>query len=551
MTVKSEGHIAFWLVLWATVFGLTIVYAIDNAEGAWTANTYNTTTQVIHNQGKDSFIHTKDDQYAVVYTSSSDDLWCAHKSTTGGSWEYALIDGSYGTYRTVGVVCSSNNTLVAWVQRTESGTPKGYAYVKWPGDDWDTWTAYYVYGVSGFSVQDLAINNTDDICLMSSYGSNTYARIFNLTTKTVTATSTTFYGGSNAYSRVEANQSGDFWVLAAGYGSNLYFRDYNKTIGAITITGYWYYPELVCLSNDRFGFTAYYVFGALQRYVYWAYQHTHAGGFTKVIIDAQPGTHSWTYPKCGITQDSLTVWAFGLDSTDTKLYDWHASWNAVAATWQSSENEISSGSTYYALGASNSVWPRTAGVSWCQPKTGQAFHVFYETGATDTSQIWTQGISWTPDLTTDWPSITTAALPEGTYGTHYSYSLSKSGGTAPFTWSILSGPAWLSIGASNGTIYGDPTGVGTTAVTIKLEDAIPRPTQKEFSLKINPAVADGLGDVTETFSAEDLELASLWLILAITAIGVGLAREYKKITNPPKEEYYVKVARNLYRKRYR
>lgn len=528
MTVRSEGWIAFWLVLWATVFGLTIVYAVDNAEGAWTANTYNSSTDLSAVYGRDKFVHTKDDQYAVAYVSSADELWIAHKPTTGGSWEYGEIATSYDTYQVVGVLCSSNNTLIVCAIRDE-GTPLvARAYVKWPGDDWDTWNAYLVKSVSGLVLEDCAINNTDDICLTMRWGSNLYASIFNLTTKTVTSTSTTFHASATAYGVCAANQSGDFFILYGNFAGNLYMRDYNKTLGAVTITGYWYYPDLVCLPNDRFGATAYYVFGGATRNVYWMYQNTHNGAWTKVIIETQAATDTWTYPKCLISQDSTTVWAIGFNSVDTIVYDWHAAWNAAEATWQASENVAAGATTAWPLGGSNSVWPKTAGISWCQPKTGQATNFRTEAGAADSMQIWTQGDTWTPDLTTDWPSITTVSLPEGTYGTHYSYTLSRSGGTAPFTWSILSGPAWLNIGASNGTIYGDPTGVGTTSVEIKLEDAIPRSDQDTFSLKINPATTPTSSRVV-TISADDLHLAELWFILVVAATAVGVIREFKKI----------------------
>jgi hypothetical protein len=307
-------------------------------------------------------------------------------------------------------------------------------------------------------------------------------------------------------------------------------RDLNKTLGAVTITGYWYYPDLVCLPNDRFGAIAYYVFGAVSRELYWMYQNAHNGAWTKVIIETKPGTDSWTYPKVMISQGSTQVYIIGYHSTGDDVLEWNAAYNAVAGTWQASETIIAETHTGWGLGASNSVWPKTSGISWCQPKTGQAVHFRTEDGSPDLMQIWTQSVTWTPDLTTDWPEITTAGLDQGTYGVLYSFGMSKSGGTAPFEWTIVSGPIWLSIGLATGILSGTPTGVGTFVVEIQLADVIPRTDTESFNLKINSAVTEGGSEPTEGFSAEDLELASLWLILAIAAIGVGLAREFKRFT---------------------
>jgi len=68
-------------------------------------------------------------------------------------------------------------------------------------------------------------------------------------------------------------------------------------------------------------------------------------------------------------------------------------------------------------------------------------------------------------------SINSTALPSGTTGSAYSQTLSASGGTPSYTWSILSGslPAGLTL-SSTGAISGTPTTSGTFAFGIAVSD---------------------------------------------------------------------------------
>ena len=68
-------------------------------------------------------------------------------------------------------------------------------------------------------------------------------------------------------------------------------------------------------------------------------------------------------------------------------------------------------------------------------------------------------------------AIASSSLPSGTVGTAVSTTLSASGGTTPYTWSITSGslPAGLSL-ASSGAISGKPTASGTANFTVTVKD---------------------------------------------------------------------------------
>jgi hypothetical protein len=73
-------------------------------------------------------------------------------------------------------------------------------------------------------------------------------------------------------------------------------------------------------------------------------------------------------------------------------------------------------------------------------------------------------------------AITTTSLPAASINVAYSATVNESGGVAPFTWSIASGPKWLNLGSSTSSsvnLTGTPAAsdAGTSAVAIKVTDA--------------------------------------------------------------------------------
>ena len=105
-------------------------------------------------------------------------------------------------------------------------------------------------------------------------------------------------------------------------------------------------------------------------------------------------------------------------------------------------------------------------------------------------------------------NITTTSLPGGASNIPYSSTLTASGGTTPYTWSISSGslPSGLSLNTSTGVISGTPTATGTFAFTAQVSDSSnpEQTTSQALSITINtqasssiwpantvPGVADG------------------------------------------------------------
>jgi hypothetical protein len=98
--------------------------------------------------------------------------------------------------------------------------------------------------------------------------------------------------------------------------------------------------------------------------------------------------------------------------------------------------------------------------------------------------------------------ITTSSLPGGTvYAKHaakYSAQLTASGGSAPYTWKLVSGsgtlPAGLKLSHSTGVISGKPTTAGTSSFAVEMY-AAPSPSApqteaiswKELSITTAPA----------------------------------------------------------------
>ncbi len=86
----------------------------------------------------------------------------------------------------------------------------------------------------------------------------------------------------------------------------------------------------------------------------------------------------------------------------------------------------------------------------------------------DTNNVNTCGVSICPIIT-----VNPASLPNGSVGTPYSQTVSASGGTSPYTFSISSGslPTNLLLNGATGAITGTPTTVGTFTFTITATDA--------------------------------------------------------------------------------
>ena len=111
------------------------------------------------------------------------------------------------------------------------------------------------------------------------------------------------------------------------------------------------------------------------------------------------------------------------------------------------------------------------------------------------------------------PSMNFAAPPGGWTRTVYGYTLTETGGTAPYTWSVSSGslPAGISLSPA-GTLSGTPTATGTFSFTVRVTDANGQSATQATSI----TVAAG---VSTTFAAPPAAVINTAYSYTLTATG--------------------------------
>jgi hypothetical protein len=91
------------------------------------------------------------------------------------------------------------------------------------------------------------------------------------------------------------------------------------------------------------------------------------------------------------------------------------------------------------------------------------------------------------------PGIATAALPNGEQGRPYSFTLTPTPGTPPYTWSSGNGPRalppGLSVNSSTGVISGTPSAAGSYTPRITITDTTNTSTSKDYDFAIAQPVA--------------------------------------------------------------
>jgi hypothetical protein len=103
----------------------------------------------------------------------------------------------------------------------------------------------------------------------------------------------------------------------------------------------------------------------------------------------------------------------------------------------------------------------------------------------------------TPSAVASVAIVTTSPLAQAVAGTAYSQTLSASGGTPPYVWSLSSGalPPALSLGAA-GVLSGTATTPGTYTFTLQVKDSANSDASAPFSLTITAATAPAVSLTT-------------------------------------------------------
>jgi hypothetical protein len=109
------------------------------------------------------------------------------------------------------------------------------------------------------------------------------------------------------------------------------------------------------------------------------------------------------------------------------------------------------------------------------------------TDSQDPADTDTQALSITIDPEPSAPTITTTSLPDGTRKVDYSAFVQATGGTPPYTWSIVAGalPNGLSLNSSTGEISGNPPKSGTWNFTVRCTDDASQWDEQALSITIN------------------------------------------------------------------
>ncbi len=180
---------------------------------------------------------------------------------------------------------------------------------------------------------------------------------------------------------------------------------------------------------------------------------------------APPPISVTVLPTSAQTDQGLTVFVSANLVNDSKNMGLNWSLSGPGSL----SNPTNTGATYNAPQPSNSASVQTATIT--------------ATSFADSTKSATAQISVNP-----LPQITILSLPDGTTSAPYSQAVSETGGTEPFTWSIVDGglPLGLAIASSTGVIAGTPTGGGTWNFDVELLDAAGANAQQPFlSISIN------------------------------------------------------------------
>ena len=106
--------------------------------------------------------------------------------------------------------------------------------------------------------------------------------------------------------------------------------------------------------------------------------------------------------------------------------------------------------------------------------------------------------------------MTSSQLPAGTVGTPYSQALAATGGTPPYSWSVVSGalPAGLSL-STEGAITGTPSAPGSATFVAQVLDERSLSASQTFTLAIAPAfdiasITNGASNLTGSVSPGEI-----------------------------------------------
>ena len=196
--------------------------------------------------------------------------------------------------------------------------------------------------------------------------------------------------------------------------------------------------------------------------------------FTVHVVDSFNNTGSRAY-TVNIGSNILTVNPASLP-------------NGTQGTAYSQTITASGGSAPYTFARTSGTLPTglslsSGGVLSGTPTASGTFN--FDVQATDPSfNTGTRSYSVTINLAP--LTINPPSLPAATVGTAYNQTVTASGGTAPYSYAVLSGslPTGLSLNAGTGAITGTPSATGAFNFTIQATDATPNTGTRNYTINV-------------------------------------------------------------------
>ncbi|MEW9573010.1 putative Ig domain-containing protein [Rhodanobacter sp. Si-c] len=116
-----------------------------------------------------------------------------------------------------------------------------------------------------------------------------------------------------------------------------------------------------------------------------------------------------------------------------------------------------------------------------------SFQITAMDSSTGTGPYSSNPVSYTLNVVSAAPVITTATLPGGTVGSAYTATITATGGAPAYTYQITSGTLPAGLQFNNGAISGTPTAGGTFPLTVQVTDGNGKTGTQSYSLLINAA----------------------------------------------------------------
>ncbi len=267
---------------------------------------------------------------------------------------------------------------------------------------------------------------------------NTGTHVGNLWSSTGTLLASAPFSGETASGWQQANFAtpvpiNSFTIYVASYHANV--GHYSGDLNYFSAVGRDNSPLHAPPSGGSWGTNGVYAYGANSIFPNQTYQNTNY--WVDVVLQAGPPP---TLTSIAVTPNNPTISTGATQQfTATGTYSDSSTQNITSqVTWNSSTPAVA---TINPSGLASGVSAGSTMISASQSGvTGQT------TLTVQTAQL----------------AITTSSLPNGTVNTAYSATLTATGGTPPYAWSIVSGslPPGLALNPSTGAITGTPTATG-------------------------------------------------------------------------------------------